>query len=150
MLYLWKKSALIWGITILKSGYCMMTYLTQTFAEFSTIWCHIFSIDHKLCTFDTVLWKMTQSERLKVTKITPAEITKRLYHTGPRNRSYWLLHRGTIPVQIGTGYSTNIILHRPRSIQWSTFNCGVHSNVALKLFPHKIFHLQVFNLRHLS
>ena len=39
-------------------------------------------------------------------------------------------------------------LQRARSIQRGIFNCGVHGNVALKLSPREICHLQLFNLRH--
>ncbi len=97
------------------------------------------SIDHELSMSDTNLWKMTQSEKLQTTNITPREITKRLHDTCPQS-THRLLPTNTVPA----GYST-LLNHCtvPGQVQpyWITaqcpvnqrglFNCGVHDNFGL-------------------
>ncbi len=65
------------------------TLITQAFVEFYSlhVYTSFYSIEQKIVTFDTVLWKITHA----------------------RYRSYWSLHDGTVPVQVGSGYSTLLI-----------------------------------------
>ncbi len=114
-----------------QSGYCVVTQLAQTFEEFSYLYVDtsFCSIDHKLSTFETNLWKITQSEKLQI-YITPGEITKHLLSTCLLS-ALSITDSHTLPILNWCGLF-NPIDHCTdwvRSIQQGLFNCGVHGNI---------------------
>ncbi len=113
-----------------KSGYCVVTQLTQTFVEFSYLHfdTSFFSIDHTLYTFNTDVWKWRSSKSCKLQTSYPGEITKRLLYTCPKST---LLITARDTVKHCTGL----------------FNCGIHDNHAPKLFPRIFFPFATFQFR---
>ena len=109
------------------------------FSSTSTCWYLIF-LHRPYCPRLTPIYKKWHSS--KTCKLQTSR-QESVFTTHARNRLYWSLHRGTLPVQIGT-----LITAQCRWIHRRLFNCGVHDNVALQLSPREHFYLQLFNLRH--
>ena len=79
-----------------KSGYCMVTKLTQTFVEFSHLHFDISfsSRDNNVTTFDTDLWEMVQIKKLQMKK----------YHAGILREQHFHAHRNWIILAESTGH----------------------------------------------